>query len=1449
LLELLPLCLYYINSAFAHWGLYFEILTRSQRFIVSTGGYAVIGYHHIDAPFALRLATDLRNRGVNVWLDRLDIRLDDDWEGTIRSALSECNLFIAILSPDYVVSDYGKNELAMMDRRNVFTIPLLLRPVSPLDWPSSLNYEQYIDVSAWTDADAYLQIIHQLFNLLSETELIAVQTLIDPEWRYLNTVLYQIEMQKTHFEYVDLSFHIQDSPPNDWRPSLYLEDNWGKQATYLFQSPLGVQLEHNLRELFHNQGHLLLIGQMGFGKTMAMNRLMYDDIQLRRSDNRKLPLPYCLSGADWDVGQSLTGFLKSYWGLRADILTLLQQGGVTLYFDDLHFLNDNQARDLSDWLKSDNAPMQCLLIARDDYAHLHYFDVATVTVTDVLISQAEAMIYQQLRAHRVVSFWEKLEPIEQWDWALSRPLFLQLLSHTYRFSPSAPLPTTPAQLLWRFWEGIWSREQILRNPDWQPWEYSQSTMSTLMNYRDGDYGRLIIPENDLDKVQAMVWAMLKQSGLVHYHGGYYRFIHDRFYPLMRAAQLLSDGLYQHLQRPQLTDDGQRVVRVIDEMFVDALGISDDVHHTVMTIADVDPYLAVKCLAENGITDAVSVPDLIAKVLLFAHQHDQLTAYAPLQALKWLTSDDVVEYLLQTLRMESDLELRQIVYAFICKSDLLFESDAIEFVSTWNGDMTDQVIIQIKDLGRDLIPVLFRAYESAEWQLRRAYIWALGHLQDRASGVLLIQALQSDVSILRREAIIALRFVRDVQAVSLLIPCLNDLDMGVRRATVKTLQAYGTSALPAITRMLNSEDIQAQRVALGVLGKINDPNTIPSIIPFIQHDDVDLRAVAVKILGDMRDPLSIRALATVLNDKSQSRWIEQTISQLAENALHQIGTEDAMRIVNRWLMRKAKATPTSAQQAKAMLTDVGHRRTDEIQAIDDPYSASQHEDWKIRKRALEILAESPQDNAILIVLALLDDEHSQVRWQAVKTLSQFAPQVALEPLARSLQDAEYVIAQEAATIMLGFGKAAVTYLLVALQHDNPDVRYLAIDVLSQLKDRRAVSKLRLLVDDQAMPRIENVTIAHCAKRAIDRIETQLMHDVVVDEDNQDDVFDEPPPQMSSEYTEIEPVVIATDFIIPPDLDDEVVHVPPPNEDEDEDVISESLSDRDEDVSSNIDVLPDEQDRSETFIELVPANPSDTQTMRAILPEVAGFVADLTSSDWRKQQRASKGLVEWVHGLESPEIKAMVAQQLVSLLTSDVQLVRWAIVESFAWLKDSATLPELFPLIHDKSWTVRVSLLRTFLEIEDKRAVPIIQEALNDQNELVREVAAEILGIMGDHSVIPALLAVLQDENNLVKRASIEALGELKATDAIHALIPFIDDADTYLSWVTIIALGNIRSEEAVPHLIPLLDNLDSPSWEIISDDDDQWRVADVVAQSLAQIGTPEALEVLQKRNMI
>lgn len=75
-----------------------------------------LSYSHGDQSFAQKLAHDLKNQGVEVWLDSEKIDVGDDLVKKIDEGIKNSAYFILILSENYLQSKWVTKEINIMER-------------------------------------------------------------------------------------------------------------------------------------------------------------------------------------------------------------------------------------------------------------------------------------------------------------------------------------------------------------------------------------------------------------------------------------------------------------------------------------------------------------------------------------------------------------------------------------------------------------------------------------------------------------------------------------------------------------------------------------------------------------------------------------------------------------------------------------------------------------------------------------------------------------------------------------------------------------------------------------------------------------------------------------------------------------------------------------------------------------------------------------------------------------------------------------------------------------------------------------------------------------------------------------------------------------------------------------------------------------------------------------
>jgi len=115
-------------------------------------------YARKDSEFVLKLATELRAVGVNLWLDQLDILGGQRWDHAIEGALATCQGLIVVLSPESLASHNVMDEVSYALEEGKLVVPILLRSCAI---PFRLRRVQHTDFT--TDyATGFAQLLRAL---------------------------------------------------------------------------------------------------------------------------------------------------------------------------------------------------------------------------------------------------------------------------------------------------------------------------------------------------------------------------------------------------------------------------------------------------------------------------------------------------------------------------------------------------------------------------------------------------------------------------------------------------------------------------------------------------------------------------------------------------------------------------------------------------------------------------------------------------------------------------------------------------------------------------------------------------------------------------------------------------------------------------------------------------------------------------------------------------------------------------------------------------------------------------------------------------------------------------------------------------------------------------------------------------------------------------------------
>ena len=126
-----------------------------------------LSYSRSDEGFALRFANDLRERGIAMWIDQLDIRPSEHWDRAIERAVHECRGLVVILSPRSVESDNVADEISFALDHGKPVLPVMIEKCR---LPLRITRMQVIDATG-----SYERALEQALEVLGSEDVSTVR--------------------------------------------------------------------------------------------------------------------------------------------------------------------------------------------------------------------------------------------------------------------------------------------------------------------------------------------------------------------------------------------------------------------------------------------------------------------------------------------------------------------------------------------------------------------------------------------------------------------------------------------------------------------------------------------------------------------------------------------------------------------------------------------------------------------------------------------------------------------------------------------------------------------------------------------------------------------------------------------------------------------------------------------------------------------------------------------------------------------------------------------------------------------------------------------------------------------------------------------------------------------------------------------------------------------------
>ncbi len=590
-----------------------------------------LSYRSLERQAALKIAADLKNAGIRIWMDSLDcgIEVGDDWVATLQEKLDTSRGLIALISPDYVQSRYCRDEMRRSRQLGKPIFPVVISPLAaPEDWPFEIQSVQCLDLSAWRSEDDYRSGVETLTRALRERFELPTPLLPDVETQFLTSLLAELEASRGVLEYVDLKADVdaiarKPQAFDEWGFDVMIEPPDGRRA------PTEVKNPADLVRVWADVGKLALLGGPGAGKTTTIRRLALTMARERLARGRLAPLPLVVNLPRWPRKQSLIEFLGSYWPFQADLGEALKEGEAVLFLDGLNEMGlegEGRSKQLREWLARPEAPSRVLVTCREaDYpaldvrihkGHLQALDANGVEVLARAYLDVEADVFLgriKKSASAYGNWWGGGR-----DSFLNTPYFLSALLFLYQYGDKEAFPSSSGELILQLLKAMWAREErrgtilnysfercirdlsgvayaIIRSGS--PLTLSRKSFEDLLVSSAATSGRTALDAG-------INLGVLREDR----HGHAVRFEHQlfvEFFASYRLAEMeITDEILEATRSPLWTvSDAQprwlNRRRDWTEVLVAASGLSLLDDDAIRTIANKNAFLAARCARAKG----------------------------------------------------------------------------------------------------------------------------------------------------------------------------------------------------------------------------------------------------------------------------------------------------------------------------------------------------------------------------------------------------------------------------------------------------------------------------------------------------------------------------------------------------------------------------------------------------------------------------------------------------------------------------------------------------------------------------------------------------------------------------------------------------------------------------------------------------------------------------------
>ncbi|MBE2183795.1 MAG: HEAT repeat domain-containing protein [Anaerolineae bacterium] len=893
---------------------------------MSAGALIYLSYSKYETDFALKLATDLKNAGVNIWCDRLRITAGDDLLPTLKSALNDASTVICAVSGNYLNAQYARHEWEHARKKQKMLLPIVVASMDGITTPRELGLHRAIDFSGWRDESLYQAALSRLLRLFGP---IPEGFIPSHEDIYLNSLVGLLERRMAVQEILDPPDQTNSQTARArLRPLSSLEPVWGKLGDVrVVRGGEGLQdgALLTLQQAVRMSGRFALIGGPGCGKSTVLNRLALDAAYAYRAQPDDNPLPLLIDLSEYPAGMSLVECIESAWPLDIDVWQQVKRGTVALYIDELDALSldNSRAGELQSLLDGENSPHTLVVAANAaPVAKLPTCELLSLSDADIrryaetyLGGTAKPLLEQLFAGSQADGSESELLRLARVPALLTGFIFL------HRSSPQNTLPTSLGALYKRLLPSMWVWWRLAQAPIAVAYrELVPSLEKLALAMFDQGKSSLSLDDAGMLLYDPSVLSLRAASAMnvVEIRQGKLRFKHRLLRDFYASLHLTPLDISVRLQRPQFTPDGLRIAGKWDIPLHMMSGFMPASDALVRTVAEVDAYLAAECVA-FGAQVTPFVLELIVENLL--NDVDEPERHAAIQhSLALLSTPAVLPAILERLQSRS-LVMRAAAAWAIKELNVPLPTALVKALKNWDWSPNESTaeIFRNTTSRDETFAALITMLGDSEAVRRRGAAWALGVMGERAA-VGALQAALNDSSDSVKD--MAAKALKELTAQAAAVPAYNEelvaadgippaapakpmsqrtviLPVGHKSAQSsasappvkrpsnplarsggarsssasvlkdrlmrKSEEGAASSEVSDLLKNLWDKDWETRQTAVERLGHLGDESVVMPLLETLNDEDEQVRFAAVRALGNYSSETAAQGLLSALHD--------------------------------------------------------------------------------------------------------------------------------------------------------------------------------------------------------------------------------------------------------------------------------------------------------------------------------------------------------------------------------------------------------------------------------------------------------------------------------------------------------------------------------------------------------------------------------------------------------